>query len=474
MAGGEYEERSNKKRFTLQTKLKVNEPGDIYEQEADQIADQVLAAPTHAGISGTPPPIQRFSGESTGQMNGAPASVDYALASPGMPLAPALRQDMEQRFGHDFSRVRVHTGASAERSAQDVDAHAYTVGNNMVFGASQYAPGTQEGRLLIAHELTHVVQQQTSQVSIQRQPARRVPVLLPDPIAELNDQIRIVGETILPYEIWHRLENVALTKSDEDNMLFKRKLEAIVKLGDLRDERAVMTLVAVLEDSIFAIKRLDPQKKLILQQEAAESLGKIGGTVALSKLNDLLNSKDPKERLMASRGFSGAAGGQAVADLLAALKKETDAGIKSQIIFALGNIGSGSSSNQEKELIVKELIREMENSTGAVQLAAINALGRIKLKSATEALLKQLKQHLSIAALVQDIIRALGEIGDDRAVELLVIMLEKHGSKFVRSAAAIALGKIRGSKALAALKSRLSQEIEDSVKADISTAIQGP
>jgi hypothetical protein len=66
---------------------------------------------------------------------------------------------MEQRFGHDFSRVRVHSDATAEQSARDVNAHAYTMGHNIVFGAGRLAPSTNQGRRLIAHELTHVVQQ---------------------------------------------------------------------------------------------------------------------------------------------------------------------------------------------------------------------------------------------------------------------------------------------------------------------------
>ena len=69
---------------------------------------------------------------------------------------------MEQRFGYDFSRVRVHAGMAAEQSARDLNAHAYTVGPNMVFGAGRFAPGTHQGRRLIAHELTHVVQQSGS------------------------------------------------------------------------------------------------------------------------------------------------------------------------------------------------------------------------------------------------------------------------------------------------------------------------
>jgi len=75
---------------------------------------------------------------------------------------------MEQRFGYDFSRVRVHSGAAAEQSAQDVNANAYTVGHDVVFGAALFAPGTHAGQRLLAHELTHVVQQGRVGPSIQR------------------------------------------------------------------------------------------------------------------------------------------------------------------------------------------------------------------------------------------------------------------------------------------------------------------
>ena len=161
MAGGECSE-CRKKRLGLRTKLKVNEPGDIYEREADRVADQVMATPAHSAVGSGPPRIQRFAGKPTGQVAAAPASVDQALASPGRPLDPALRQDMEQRFGYDFSRVRVHSGTAAEQSARDVNAHAYTVGHNMVFGAGQPALGSREGQKLLAHELTHVMQQSTA------------------------------------------------------------------------------------------------------------------------------------------------------------------------------------------------------------------------------------------------------------------------------------------------------------------------
>ena len=76
---GECEECRKKKRLGLQTKLKVNEPGDIYEQEADRIADQVMAIPAHPAASGAPPRIQRLSGQSNGQMQAAPTIVEQAL-----------------------------------------------------------------------------------------------------------------------------------------------------------------------------------------------------------------------------------------------------------------------------------------------------------------------------------------------------------------------------------------------------------
>jgi outer membrane protein OmpA-like peptidoglycan-associated protein len=88
-----------------------------------------------------------------------PPIVHETIRSPGQPLDAETRAFMEPRFGHDFSKVRVHTDARAAESARSVNALAYTVGRDVVFGAGQYAPGRHSGRTLIAHELTHVVQQ---------------------------------------------------------------------------------------------------------------------------------------------------------------------------------------------------------------------------------------------------------------------------------------------------------------------------
>lgn len=89
----------------------------------------------------------------------APAVVHRVLTAPGEALEPAVRSDLEPRFGHDFSAVRIHTDAHAAGSADAVAARAYTVGNHIAFAAGAYRPGTDEGRRLLAHELTHSLQQ---------------------------------------------------------------------------------------------------------------------------------------------------------------------------------------------------------------------------------------------------------------------------------------------------------------------------
>jgi outer membrane protein OmpA-like peptidoglycan-associated protein len=97
-----------------------------------------------------------------------PPIVHEVLRSPGQPLDAETREFMEPRFGHDFSQVRVHTNAKAAESARAVNALAYTVGRNVVFGLGRYSPHTGVGRQLLAHELTHTLQQQYSAGIVQQ------------------------------------------------------------------------------------------------------------------------------------------------------------------------------------------------------------------------------------------------------------------------------------------------------------------
>jgi len=139
----------------IQAKLDVGAVDDPLEQEADTIADQVMqASGSEARVGGISAHVSRAAGGGV-----APASVHEVLRSSGQPLDSATRSYFEPRFGHDFSDVRVHANDTAAASARDVSARAYTAGSNIVFGAGRFAPATDDGRRLIAHELTHVVQQ---------------------------------------------------------------------------------------------------------------------------------------------------------------------------------------------------------------------------------------------------------------------------------------------------------------------------
>ncbi|MEO1208792.1 MAG: DUF4157 domain-containing protein [Cyanobacteria bacterium J06638_20] len=96
-----------------------------------------------------------------------PTIVQEVIDSPGQSLEPDTRLFMESHFGHDFSQVQVHTNAKAAASAQFLNALAYTSGQNVVFAAGHYTPNTEIGRKLLAHELTHVLQQRNNPLSFE-------------------------------------------------------------------------------------------------------------------------------------------------------------------------------------------------------------------------------------------------------------------------------------------------------------------
>jgi hypothetical protein len=96
------------------------------------------------------------------------------LKGGGRPLSANKHAFFEPCFGRDFSQMRVHSDAQATESARGVNARAFTIGQEVVFGAGQYAPGTSQGRRLMAHELTHVVQQSITK-PVEADKCRRVP-----------------------------------------------------------------------------------------------------------------------------------------------------------------------------------------------------------------------------------------------------------------------------------------------------------
>jgi hypothetical protein len=167
---------SSKSPVSLQTKLAVNTPGDIYEQEADRVSEQMMTMTEpqqqrYCACGGGCPTCQNEQADKEHSQSkpahahdsdemAAPPIVQEVLRSTGQPLDPSTREFMESRFHHDFSQVRVHTDTRAGDAASAIGARAFTGNRAIVFGVGEYAPQTESGRKLLAHELTHVVQQQ--------------------------------------------------------------------------------------------------------------------------------------------------------------------------------------------------------------------------------------------------------------------------------------------------------------------------
>jgi hypothetical protein len=155
----------------VQPKLNVNQPGDKYEREADRVADEIVRMSDSV--------FHRSSGSAAGKhpssdrmaqhlAYGPCSSATHGLASqlgPGQPLDSLTRDFMDTRFGRDFSHVRIHADGAANASARALGARAYTFGNDIVFGAGKYQPNTEHGNRLVAHELTHVLQQGAGQAA---------------------------------------------------------------------------------------------------------------------------------------------------------------------------------------------------------------------------------------------------------------------------------------------------------------------
>jgi hypothetical protein len=192
--------------LAIQRRLEIGEPNDRFEQEANRVADQVMrmadpqrARPLIRSADEAPDRVQRLCAaceeelrrqpiedeEDQLQMtggSGATAEIGAdlqariaGLRGGGQPLSPSLRGFFEPRFGHDFGQVRLHHGAQAADSARALRARAFTAGSDIVFGAGEYPPTT-AGLSLLAHELTHVIQQRRGATAgqVQRQACQAI------------------------------------------------------------------------------------------------------------------------------------------------------------------------------------------------------------------------------------------------------------------------------------------------------------
>ena len=235
-------------------RLSIGAPGDRYEQEAERVAERVLRTP-EAPVDakpGTPPIAPRINqnhgaaaqrvqrqprspyspdegtdstsqGQGRSQDQGTVQAQEQpgqtpqltrefenrigALRGGGQPLAGPVRTSMESRFGHDFGRVRIHADQTAGALASSINARAFTLGPDVIFGAGQYAPQSEAGRRLIAHELTHSIQQ--GQAPRMNEPKPETPA--PDPNAESGTRSAVLPPSPSPVQEISAVPAVART-----------------------------------------------------------------------------------------------------------------------------------------------------------------------------------------------------------------------------------------------------------------------
>jgi hypothetical protein len=181
----------------IQAKLKVGQPGDIYEQEADRVADAVMRMPE--------PQVQRRAEEEEeetlqikeipGQTPEATSDLEtriHALRGSGQPLPEADRSFMARRFGVDFGDVRVHTDSDAVQLSKELNAEAFTYGRDIYFGVGGYSPSTSSGKRLMAHELTHVVQQSDASLAS--------PIRVTNPSEPVEAEANAAGQAVVQEE----------------------------------------------------------------------------------------------------------------------------------------------------------------------------------------------------------------------------------------------------------------------------------
>ncbi|MBD2593897.1 DUF4157 domain-containing protein [Nostoc spongiaeforme FACHB-130] len=238
----------------VQMKLSIGEPGDKYEQEADELAKDVVQ---RINSSETPPIqpqpqpeeeirkksfIQRLS--NIDEKSATPdleASIQRMQGS-GQPLAETIKTPMEQAFGADFSSVKIHTDAQSDQMNQSIQAKAFTTGQDIFFRQGTYDPGSRGGQELIAHELTHVVQQ-TGSGKVQKSEDREIVS-----IVRAEKQIQRIEDDAA---------NEALKKYGRKQIGIKQALERMAKLkgyNDYNEYRNQVTLEQFKADCEIADK----------------------------------------------------------------------------------------------------------------------------------------------------------------------------------------------------------------------------
>ncbi|MEH2120427.1 eCIS core domain-containing protein [Nostoc sp.] len=279
--------------LAIQTKLTIGEPGDKYEQEADRVAAQVvnqINAPV-SGQAGQSHPVQREEVSEKERelqmkpmlqlrstkvgMTAAPeveASIKQARGG-GQSLAKSIREPMEQAIGADFSRVKVHTDSRANQLNQSIQAKAFTTGQDVFFRQGEYNPGSLGGKKLLAHELTHVVQQNGS--TVQRKEQSTDFLVSKQPAAKMPTSTRSETENLQPFGAKETadldvIQCVQFSKALPGNLKFSKKRG--LKIGSQRETEQIAEEQEVETEQEQALRRVSDASSRAVGSENAEEV----------------------------------------------------------------------------------------------------------------------------------------------------------------------------------------------------------
>lgn len=271
----------------VQPKMTVNAPDDQYEAEADRVADQVMRMPggSFDGWGRTAPtaPTLQLKYDVMRDGEGATPAVTptverniQALDSGGKPLDDESRDFFEQRIGADFSDVRIHTDSTAVQTSRDINARAFTVGNNIAFNSGQYNPTSSEGKHLLAHELTHTIQQGAA-ARVDRKP-----------LVQREAETQTTDEPT-PEEKAQALANAQAALAAASGVKSESIGQTATSQGQAVTEQSAVAAPQALVDASVAEGGIQETEKKALEQQSAEKA--LAQTAESEAINTAANDK---------------------------------------------------------------------------------------------------------------------------------------------------------------------------------------
>jgi Domain of unknown function (DUF4157)/Pre-toxin TG len=366
--------------INAQAKLKVNQPGDKYEQEADKIAHNIVNSPNNDLENAEKIKVQKKMSTPESAIH-IPPEVEkmvQEMKSKGVPLDNKTRSFFQPRFGVDLGNVRIHKENNQERMARALRANAFTIGNDIVFAEGKYQPETNEGQELIAHELVHVEQQEG---------------IFQNDIIQRNDTGRINDEFDNDELTYYLILNNSIMKTHDIlegriGFLFEscRARPEIFMLKDPNDytpdEKEYANLLKQLEDLENYRKTTIPQKiqDLIIRSYQREILNFIPFVGGILSIIDAITGKEVLTNYNLGTGqrvFRGVAGAVDVALTAFVAFKGVSAGVKtlesaeSEIEQAASKMTTTMTESNLESIEKTELLNELKSSGAKVTESAV-------------------------------------------------------------------------------------------------------